>query len=223
MEQGQASTMCHHVAAAICQYNLYSSAPLISVLLVRLTASDCWLGPERAHTLFSIQSTGPLSLCHRFSSPPSDHCSDSWGAASSQGGQKSQHKHKGFLKKRMAWDGEVKGKQVSLHVSLPTYTPHTPMVLAGQRKWDRLVCAGHSHARTHTHAQGPDGKCVFNKMEPVSGSGSEVCYVISSTLTLPLCDCVTDLGPKVTNVQSPSGDLIANWTVQCILSGHQCY
>lgn len=197
----------------------------------RHSLAFCWLDwrPRTAgwalaaSTLFSsFQSTGPPCLCRRSSSPPSDHCSDSWGAALSHGVKKLDTRTK-LKKKKKGWHGMGKwrgNRSVCLYPS-PPIQPHTPIVLAGQRKWDRLVCAGHTRTHTCTRSA-PDGKRVFNKMEPVSGSESEVvlCYVINSTLRVPKCDCVADLGPRETTCKTVTIWLQSGqFRVQWILSG----
>lgn len=125
MEHGWASSMDHHVAAAICWSSLYSSEPLISFLLVRLTLRSAGRTLPVSHCCFSFLSIDPPSLCLRSSSPSSDHCSDSQASIVSWG----SHTHT----KLNYRDGMGRGSEREIGQSACTPPLLEPLtVLAGQ-------------------------------------------------------------------------------------------
>lgn len=75
-------------------------------------------------------------------------------------------------------EGEI-GQSACTPPHLLPLLPHCP----SRTEKVGQACVRDTCTRTHTHAV-PDGKRVFNKMEPVWGSEDEVasCYVINSTL-----------------------------------------
>ena len=156
MEHGRASSVDHHVAAAICWSSLYSSEPLISFLLLRLTASICELNPSLCPTVVFIPvhknpsiSLSPLQLSSFRSllRLAGLHCLVRVTQTHSRT-HTHTHTHTSTHTKLNYGDGTGRGSEREIGQSACT----PPLLNPPSLSWlDRKVGQARGHAHTHKH------------------------------------------------------------------------